>query len=65
MREMVGWCRWCRDAVDERQARYVRGCAVVHAACMREYLLEDVGERMLAQLAGFAYREDEMEDETG
>ena len=57
-------CRWCGEAVTEADERYeaMDGTAV-HAECMEEYLLGEIGVKRLAALAGFEERREEDDDE--
>ena len=58
-----GVCAWCREAVLTSERRYLAGNAAVHAECMEEYLLGEIGVKRLAALAGFEERREEDDDE--
>ena len=58
-----GVCAWCREDVLASERRYLAGRLAVHAECMEEYLLEKIGVKRLAALAGFEERREEDEDE--
>lgn len=63
MENRRGRCQWCRDETERWQPRYEGRGIVVHAECMEDYLLEEIGVRALALRMGFDYREDETDEE--
>lgn len=63
MERCCGLCCWCCEEVTTAQKRYVAADGTaVHAECMEEYLLEVIGERELAETAGYEYRREEDTD---
>ena len=45
-----GVCAWCREDVLTSERRYLAGRRAVHAECMEEYLLGEIGVKRLAAL---------------